>query len=259
MRFLKKLGIFFFFLYILICIGLYVAQEQLLFYPDTLPADYVYRKGVEQRIDVAGGKTISTYFNKVDNSKGVILYFHGNKGSIRRCIRQSQMMENLEYDILMPDYRSYGKSDGPMESQAQFYDDAQKVYDFLKTKYDESQIVIVGYSMGSSAATYLAAENSPKELFLISPFKSIVDLKNKYVGVVPNFIIKYQFPNWKYLPLVKCPVSVFYTKNDRVVLPESTLELMEYCDHETLYELGNTSHRGAIFHDEVRRVLRERL
>jgi len=234
-------------------------QERLLFYPDSLPVDYIYRKGQEQKIDVADGKRLSGYYNRIQNSKGVILYFHGNKGSIRRCIRQSDMMQGLGYDILMPDYRSYGKSDGPMESETQFYSDAQKIYDFLLTTYDESEIIIVGYSMGSAAATYLAGQNNPKELFLISPFKSIVDLKNRYAPVVPNFIIKYQFRNYTYLPEVKCPISIFYTKTDRVVLPESTLELMEYSDHETLYELKNTSHRGAIFHDTFRQIITQRL
>lgn len=239
--------------------ALYFAQESLLFYPDTLPADYVYRKGTEQKIELIDGKQLSCYYNQTANAKGVILYFHGNKGSIRRCIRQSDMMQGLGYDIFMPDYRSYGKSDGPMESQSQFYDDAQKVYDYLLTRYDESKIVVVGYSLGSAAATYLAGENNPKELFLISPFKSIVDLKNRYAPVIPNFLIKYQFRNNQYLQKVKCPISVFYTQRDRVVLPESTLALLEYSEHETLYELSNTSHRGAIFHDTFREIISRRL
>jgi len=246
-------------LYCIACVALYFMQESLLFYPDTLPSDYIYRKGQEQKIELTDGKQLSCYYNQTTNSKGVILYFHGNKGSIRRCIRQSDMMQGLGYDILMPDYRSYGKSDGPMESETQFYSDAQQVYDFLLTKYDESKIIVVGYSMGSAAATYLAGENNPRELFLISPFKSIVDLKNRYAPIVPNFLIKYQFRNNIYLQEVKCPISVFYTKTDRVVAPESTLALLEHSDHETLYELKNTSHRGAIFHDTFRETLQLRL
>jgi len=243
----------------LACLVLYFIQESLLFYPDTLPADYVYRKGSEQKIEVAEGKQISCYHNQIENSKGVILYFHGNKGSIRRCIRQSDMMHGLGYDIFMPDYRSYGKSDGPMESQSQFYSDAQRVYDYLLTKYEESKIVVVGYSLGSAAATYIAGANNPKELFLVSPFKSIVDLKNRYAPFIPSFIMKYQFRNDKYLPNVKCPISVFYSKRDRVVHPQSTIDLLEYTGRETLYELSNTSHRGAIFHNTFRQILNLKL
>lgn len=259
MKFLKRIVILFLILYGLACVFLYASQEHLLFNPDHLPEDYTYRKGVEQKIDLVDGKQLSSYYNQVDNSKGVIIYFHGNKGSIRRCIRQADMMTGLGYDILMPDYRSYGKSDGPMESQSQFYSDAQAVYNFAKTKYSESKIVVIGYSMGSAAATFLAGENNPKELFLVSPFKSIVDLKNRYAPVIPNFLIKYQFRNNKYLPQVKCPISIFYTKSDNVVTPASTLALLEYSDHETVYELKRTSHRGAIFHDTFRKILEQRL
>ncbi len=259
MKFIKNLGKFLLVIYVIASIALYFTQEHLLFNPDTLAADYTYRKGVEQKIELKDGKYLSTFYNTTNNSKGVILYFHGNKGSIRRCIRQANMMEDLGYDILMPDYRSYGKSDGPMESEAQFYSDAQQVYDFLKSKYDESEIVIVGYSMGSAAATYLAGENKPKELFLVSPFKSIVDLKNRYVPIIPNFIIKYQFRNHNYFPKVTCPISVFYTKTDNVVKPASTEALLDFNDHESVYELKNTSHRGAIFHNTFREILIQRL
>lgn len=259
MKFIKSLGIFLLVIYVLASIVLYFAQEQLLFNPDKLSSDYTYRKGIEQKIELKDGKQLSTFYNRVNNPKGVILYFHGNKGSIRRCIRQADMMEGLGYDILMPDYRSYGKSDGPMESEEQFYDDAQRVYDFLKSKYDESEIVIVGYSMGSAAATYLAGQNKPKELFLVSPFKSIVDLKNRYAPIVANFIIKYQFRNDNYFPNVTCPISVFYTKTDNVVKPESTEALLDFNDHEIVYELKNTSHRGAIFHNTLRGILTQRL
>ena len=243
-----------------IAMGLmYIKQDSLLFLPDSLPSDFVYRKGEEKRIQVEDDISISCYWNKVPDAKGVILYFHGNKGSIRRCIRQSDMMEGLGYDIFMPDYRGYGKSEGKRLSDKQFYADAQIVYDFLKDEYGEENIVVVGYSMGSGSATYLAGTNKPKELFLISPFKSIVDLKNRYAPVVPGFLIKFQFPNWKYIETVTSPISIFYTKEDRVVLPESTLALCEHSTHENLIELANTSHRGAIFHQRWRQEITQRL
>jgi len=258
-KFIKYLFIIIIFLYIIAAIILYFAQASLLFMPDFLSPDYVYRKGIEKKINVDDDITISCYWKKVDNPKGVILYYHGNKGSIRRCIRQSEMMEGVGYDIFMPDYRGYGKSQGMLLSDNQFYDDAQIVYDFLKETYGEENIIIVGYSMGSGSACYLAGTNEPKELFLISPFKSIVDLKNRYIPIVPSSIIKFQFPNWKYLEEAGCPISIFYTNDDRVVIPSSTLALCEYSDHETLIELEDTSHRGAIFHGRWRQELMKRL
>lgn len=246
-------------LYIISCAILYRYQESILFLPDSLPNDHIYRKGIEHRIEVEDGIEISCYWQKISNPKGVILYMHGNKGNIRRCIRQSEMMEGLGYDIFMPDYRGFGKSDGLMVSDDQFYHDAQYVYDFLKTKYDEENIVIVGYSMGSGPSTYLAGENNPKELFLISPYKSIVDMKDRYMPFVPDFLVKYQFPNWKYLKKTTCPITIFYSDVDSVIPHESSLALSDYSDHETLIDLSSTQHRGMIFHNRWRQELKNNL
>jgi len=246
-------------LYGIACAILYVNQESILFYPKSLPLEHVYRKGIEKYIAVEEGINISCYWNKVENAKGVILYLHGNKGNNRRCIRQSEMMEGFGFDVFMPDYRGFGKSYGEMISDDQFYKDAQIIYDFLKGYYDENKIVIVGYSMGSGPATYLAGNNKPKELFLLSPFKSIVDIKNRYIPFIPDFLIKYKFPNWKYLSKTTCPITMFYTKDDGVVMPESTLALTAYSDHEELIELKNTSHRGVIFSGQWKQELQNKL
>ncbi len=238
---------------------LYVNQEKILFLEESLSSDHIYRKGVEEQVRVDDDVNISCYWNRVPNPKGVILYFHGNKGNIRRCIRQTEMMEGNGYDIYMPDYRGYGKSQGEVESDDQFYADGQIVYDKMKAEYGEENIVLVGYSMGSGPATYLAGSNKPKDLLLISPFKSIVDMKNRYIPFVPSFLIKYQFPNWKYLEQTTCPITIFYTPEDTVVLPESTLALTEHSDHENLVRIDGTSHRGMIFQSKWKTALQQQL
>lgn len=169
------------------------------------------------------------------------------------------MMEGLGYDIFMPDYRGYGKSEGEQVSGEQFYQDTQVVYDFLLDHYDENEIVVVGYSLGSGPASYITGVNKPKELFLLSPFKSIVDMKDRYIPIVPDFLVNFQFPNWKYLEQTTCPITIFYSPIDSIVLPGSTLALTEYSDHEELVRLDGTSHRGMIFHREWRKVLQNNL
>ena len=139
MKWIKRILVFLFVMVGIIYLGagtfLYYNQDKFLFLNEKLEDDYEFRKGEEQLIKVDDDISLSCYINDVSNSKGVILYFHGNKGSVRRCIRQTESMEGLDYDIFMPDYRSYGKSDGKNTDEDQFFRDAQKVYDFLKTQY----------------------------------------------------------------------------------------------------------------------------
>ncbi len=259
LKFLKRIGIFIILFYLVVMAGLYLKQESLLFLPDQLSQDHQYRKGVEHEIPVADGVDISAYYHKSPEAKGVIIYLHGNKGSIRRCIRQADMLDGIGYDILMPDYRSYGKSEGSIESEAQMLSDMQKVYDHALSMYDESQIVVMGYSMGSGMASYLAAENEPQQLFLVSPYKSLVDVIWRRFPLIPSFLIKYHFSSYDYLQKVTCPITAFYASDDTVIPPASSLSLLDANSSIEMHELKNTSHRGAIFHGSIREQLRMKL
>ncbi|MFQ5448656.1 MAG: serine aminopeptidase domain-containing protein, partial [Saprospiraceae bacterium] len=97
-------------LYAVLCAGLFLGQERILFHPGKLPEDYVFRAGEEVEIGVDDGVSLNCLWLKEPASKGVILYLHGNKGSNRRCLHQAQTMTGNGYDIFMPDYRGFGKS-----------------------------------------------------------------------------------------------------------------------------------------------------
>ena len=238
---------------------LYYNQDQFLFLNEQLENDYEFFKGEEELVKVDENVNLSCYLNGTRNSKGVILYFHGNKGSARRCIRQTESMEGLGYDIFMPDYRSYGKSDGENVDEEQFFEDAQDVYDYLKMSYKESEIVIVGYSLGTAPASYLAAHNDPAHLFLISPFYSIVDIVRSYFPLVPEFLFRFPFKNHENLKRASCPIDIFYAEEDQVVSPNSTLRLKSIKQTAHFHELKSTSHRGAIFHHLVSHTIDKRL
>jgi pimeloyl-ACP methyl ester carboxylesterase len=72
------------------------------------------------------------------------------------------------YDVIMTDYRQHGKSNGTISFE-NFYSDAGTIYTFLKTRYPESSITLVGYSFGTTLAAHLSAENHPLQTILIEP------------------------------------------------------------------------------------------
>lgn len=260
MKLIKRIVYLLLFIYIVACSLLYILQDRLLFNPDHLSASHVYRKGTEVRIAVEEDIEISCYYNSQANAKGVILYLHGNKGSIRRCIRQSEMMEGNGYDIFMPDYRGYGKSDGNPIDDVQMYSDIQKAYDYLKSKYEESQIVVVGYSLGTGMASYIAANNKPQQLFMVAPFESIVNMKNRIFPLIPSFLIKYAFRNDKHLEDITCPITILHARNDEVIPYNSSENLKaRFPNKIDFIGLEDRGHRGSIFHNRLRQVLKEKL
>ena len=144
-------------LYLAVAVGLFFNQEKLLFMPDKLPEEYSFRTGTEIELPLHEGPNMNCLWVKRPNSKGVILYLHGTKGNNRRCLRQAEAaFGNANYDIFMPDYRGFGKTEGANCSEKQMLCDVQHAYDFLKKHYSENQIAVAGYFLGTGPATHLA-------------------------------------------------------------------------------------------------------
>ena len=110
-----------------------------------------------------------------------------------------QNFVNLNYDVLVLDYRKFGKSTGNW-SEENFINDAQYVYNELKKNYKENEIVIYGRSIGTGIATQLAANNQPKALILETPYYNIEDLAKR---MLPIFPVKYLSHHQEFSLLLK--------------------------------------------------------
>ncbi|MBI5914978.1 MAG: alpha/beta fold hydrolase [Bacteroidetes bacterium] len=259
MKWIKRLVIALFALYAIACGLLYFAQERLIFHPDKLPEDYTFDEGEELELPVADGISLNCLWLKEPESKGVILYLHGNRGSNRRCSHQAETMGGFGYDIFMPDYRGFGKSDGEIVSEEQLYGDAQQAYDFLKKHYPENRIVVAGYSIGTGMASYLAAKNHPQQLVLLAPYTSVVDLKNGMAPFLPDFLLKYPLRNIANLRQVMTPVTLFHGTFDEVISFESSVKLQALNPGRfRLIDLPE-GHRGVIFSPVFRQTVGELL
>ena len=177
-------------IYILACLGLYFVQNKILFRPAPLSEYTEFRFGQEVEIEVENNIDLHALYHQVSNPKGAILYLHGNRGNNRWCQRQAEMFAGFGYNVLLLDYRGYGKSDGVLSNGDRLYKDIQKVYDYLANQFDENQILIAGYSIGTGMASYIAAHNQPKALFMIAPYVSMIDMKNPILPTHSKFFVE---------------------------------------------------------------------
>lgn len=259
-KFLKIVGIGLLVLYVAGCGILYFIQDDIIFRPKPISPGTQFRFGKEVSIPVDDGVNLHGLYHQVDQAKGAVLYLHGNRGNARWCQRQAEMFSGYGYNVLLLDYRGYGKSDGKISSIDELYNDVQKAYDFLKNDFDESKIILAGYSLGTGMASYLAAHNQPQRLIMIAPYVSIADLKNRIFPLIPNFLIKYPLNNEKHLALLSCPVHLLHGTEDEVI-PYNSSEVLSrtYPNKTKLTTLTNTGHRGAIFHGSIRELLKAHL
>ena len=187
------------------------------------------------------------YIKSKTPSKGVVLYFHGNKGNIFRATYQSRMVQNLGYDVFIPDYRGYGKTEGKVWSDNDLLPDANQAYRFLMTMYDEKDIYLMGYSLGTGMASYVASLHRPAHLFLIAPFTSLVDIKNQYAWFLPDFLMRIRLPVIDFMNNVTCPVSIVHGTDDTVVDYKYSKILKSKFPKVNLITSEGQSHRRIIF------------
>ncbi|MFB6258391.1 MAG: alpha/beta hydrolase [Flavobacteriales bacterium] len=216
-------------LYGALCFLIYRLQEKRIFQPGRLPKDVdlgISAPHKERWISVADGSALNAVHLRVDSPKGLILYHHGNSGDLSEWKNVASLLLPYGYDVLVYDYRGYGKSPGRIENEDQLLQDGQKVYEAMAEEYGENRILLYGRSLGTGIASYLAAFNRPASLLLESPFYSMRELVFQYYPWIPlPLILKYPLRNDRYLESVECPIHIFHGDRDGVIDHRSTLKL----------------------------------
>jgi alpha-beta hydrolase superfamily lysophospholipase len=246
-------------LYLVICLLLYFFQEKLIFFPEKLGRDFKFRfnqRFQEVSIQTEDNILLNAVLFKSDSPKGVIFYLHGNAGSINSWGDVADVYTSLQYDVFILDYRGYGKSQGRISSQQQFYQDVQTAYEKLKTMYDESKIVVLGYSIGTAAATKIASTNHPKLLILQSPYYSLTDLMKHLYPIIPTFILRYKFETNKFIKECAMPIVIFHGDKDEIIYYNSSVKLKALMKKtDTLITLNGQPHNGMSSNPEYLREL----
>jgi hypothetical protein len=218
------------------------SQENLIFFPEILPPDYEYAFSApfeEANVPVEGA-TLNAVLFKAANAKGVILYFHGNAGSLRTWGDVAGDFTSQGYDILIPDYRGFGKSTGSISNERQVLADGLTVYGYLKKSYPENRISVYGRSIGTGVATFVARSGKPGMLILESPFFSLTDLASYHYPFLPKGLIslflKYPFQTDLWIPEVACPVYLIHGTRDDIIPFDASarLELLIKSPHKLI-------------------------
>lgn len=230
MRKLRKTAILLFVLPGVLLTMLYFIQEKLIFLPTHLPADYSYSftsEFEELFVQAEDGARLNALHFTKSETQGVILYFHGNAGDLSRWGTVAPLFLEKGYDVLVMDYRTYGKSTGKL-SEAALYSDAQHFYDYLLERYEEDKIILYGRSLGSGVAAQLASKNQPAQLILETPYYSLMDVAQERFPFLPvKWLLKYELPSYRYVQDIQCPITIFHGTQDEVVPYSSGKRLFE--------------------------------
>lgn len=216
--------------YLVISIALYYLQDYMLFKPEKLPKDFQFdyenQCTKEYNLETRDGAVINglRFFPK-GKSKGVVLYLKGNSKSIKGWGKFAVDFTRHGYDVLMVDYRGFGKSTG-RRSQKAIKRDLQLIYNKLKELTSESHIILYGRSLGSGFAAKLASMNHPKMLILDAPYYSLTKVTARYAPFMPlSLLLKYPLPTYKWLKYVQCPIHIIHGTHDKLIPHRTSIKL----------------------------------
>ena len=244
--------------YVLLCGILYTNQERLIFYPQVTAAEFEYRfphPHDEVTIEVEGAIIHALHF-RVERPRGAVLYLHGNAGNLSSWGNIATDFLGHGYDILIPDYRGYGKSTGKITSERMLLQDATEAYEYLERHHPEDRIIVYGRSLGTGIATYLAATKSPKMLVLESAYYSLRDLARRQFPFLPPMLLKYPLRTDRWITDVSCPIYLFHGTSDEFIPYESSERLLARirAEHELFAIQGGGHNNLAEFAEYDKRL-----
>lgn len=230
--------------YFVIALLFWCFHPYILFRPTKLLLDFRYNFDISfKEINFRPEKGVSLnalWFSKRDtslsfNNGKAVLFFHGNRDNLDRWGREyADRFIKSGYDVLMYDYRGYGKSTGSRSEDA-LHRDAQYIYDFLKQQFREDSIVVYGYSLGTGMASRVAANNHPRILILEAPYASIPTLWQTHLPIFPyERLTRYKFRTDSCFAHIRCPIHLFHGTKDMTVPFENSLILANLVTKKTV-------------------------
>lgn len=244
-------------IYLLGCSALYFLQDKLIFFPP-IPIKDVYQSVRQNEISFLVNNELRHGWKiKVDSVENkTILYFGGNSEDV--VYLNTEAKEFKVRQIISINHPGYGKSTGK-PSQESFYKNALDVYDRALNEYQlkPEEIIVIGRSLGSSVATYLAAHRKIAGLILITPFDSVENMAAKQYKLFPvRSLLKHAFPTVNYIKQVKFPILMLAAEEDEVIPDEHLKQLNQFADvdHKLIRYAGvghNTIQTHNSYYNEI--------
>jgi len=199
---------------------MYFAQRSLMYFPETArtPPAAAGLPGAEEIVlDTADGEKVIAWHLPPRGGKPVILYFHGNGGSLRYRVERFRALTGDGTGLVALSYRGYGGSTGS-PTEPGLLADAAAVYEFAVARYPAERIVLWGESLGTGVAIALAAERKVSRIVLEAPFTSAADVGARAYPFLPvRLLMKDQFRSDERIGKLNVPLLFLHGAFDRVV------------------------------------------
>ena len=221
MKFLRGLIFLGVLTYGLAAAAAYYGQGKMLYYPDTRSlADCNLPEGVE--IWNEGGEQALLAAADHEN---LLLYFHGNAGSACNWrFLGVNHLASLGYDVLVLEYPGYG-GDPRTTSKKTIEVGLEVLADWVAAQ-EYARVSVMGYSLGTGAASIYARDNRAAQVLLFAPFDSIYNVVLAQGLTFPRALLREDFDNIAALADVAAPITIIHGEDDEVIAAMHSENLM---------------------------------
>lgn len=230
-----RLAVVFVAAYLIIVLFFYFYQDDLLFFSQPIESESIAKinndyKNVENiKIKTSDGNALSGWF--VKNSKleksPLIIYFGGNAEEVSHLIYESDNVSG--WSLALTNYRGYGLSTGK-PNEKNLFSDALNIYNYYSKRedVDASKIVVMGRSVGTGVAVYLAANREVEKVILVTPYDSMISVaKNHYSFLPISLILRNRFDSISRVPHINVPMLALIADNDTTIPPQLAKRLVD--------------------------------
>ena len=217
-----------------------------------LPYEDVY-------LETSDGVKINAWFVPASSPRGTILFCHGNAGNISHRLEMIKMLNELDLNVFIFDYRGYGKSAG-FPSEKGTYLDALAAYEYLKTRddVDSEKIIVHGKSLGAAITIDLSTRVTPRAIICESAFTSIADIGQEIYPFLPMKLINtIKYDNLSKIDKLDMPKLVIHSREDEIIPFHHGQRLFEKAaGSKEFYQMKGSHNEGImVYRDEYLREI----
>ncbi len=235
--------------YLAIALLLFIFQRDLIYLPT---AEYLHDFGTEQfAIEEENINVVVT--NK--GNKNAILYFGGNGESIAHSA-PSLARTFPAHTLYLVNYRGYGGSSGEPTEKA-LYNDAQHIYDIVEKRH--VNVSVIGRSLGSGVATFLASTRTIKKMVLVTPYDSMQRMaQDKFPFLPISILLKDKYNSVERIEGIKSRTLIILAEHDNVIPRKYSKQLVQAFRKQqvTVKTILGAGHNSLSNTDEYYRFLR---
>ncbi len=197
-------------------------EDLLLFFPAKYPSGDWKPAGLNFRdvfFAAEDGTRLHGWYCPVESPRAVVLAAHGNAGHVASRAPWLRYLQNRAHvSVFLFDYRGYGRSEG-QPTIAGAIQDAMAARAQLRelAAVEDSEMLLMGESLGGAIVVQLAAKSPPRGLILQSTFPSLRDVADVHFPKLSWLVRRDQLNSAAQLATLRVPLLVSHGTADQTI------------------------------------------